>query len=199
VVTARIVIPQAQRATPEAADKFMERLRQSLMELPGVTSLALSGSTPFQGGLPINAFTLEQDTLPPGAPQPGAFRVQVTPGYLETLGLRLVEGRFYEEFREEIFPERFRDRRAVLLRSAPRKARGLADHHRRGEGYSAQRRGGEERQSVHLPGRPAGRAPGRRDYFPPDQPAGGRIRARAAGQGEGPRSYDLPPSTTDAP
>jgi hypothetical protein len=38
-----------------------------------------------------------QDTLPPGAPQPGAFRVIVTPDYLETLGLTLVEGRFYEE------------------------------------------------------------------------------------------------------
>jgi putative ABC transport system permease protein len=59
--------------------------------------VALSFSTPFQGGLPINAFTLENDTLPPGAPQPGAFRVIVTPGYAETLGLKVVEGRFYEE------------------------------------------------------------------------------------------------------
>ncbi len=97
VVTARIVIPQAHRATAEAADKFQERLRQALLEIPGVTALALSGSTPFQGGLPINAFTLEQDTLPPGSPQPGAFRVQVTPGYAETLGLKVLEGRFYEE------------------------------------------------------------------------------------------------------
>ncbi len=97
VVTARIVIPQAHRATPEAADKFQERLRQALLELPGVTSVALAGSTPFQGGLPINAFTLEEDTLPPGAPQPGAYRVQVTPGYAKTLGLKVLEGRFYEE------------------------------------------------------------------------------------------------------
>ncbi len=97
VVTARIVIPQAQRASPEAADKFMERLRQALLELPGVTSTALSSATPFQGGLPINAFTLEEDTLPPGSPQPGAFQITVTPGYLETLGLKLLEGRFYEE------------------------------------------------------------------------------------------------------
>lgn len=97
VVTARIIIPQAHRATAESADQFQERLRQSLQELPGVTSVALSGSTPFQGGLPINAFTLEQDTLPPGSPQPGAFRVQVTPGYAETLGLKVLEGRFYKE------------------------------------------------------------------------------------------------------
>lgn len=97
VVTARIVIPAAHRASAEAADLFQERLHHTLLELPGVTSVALAGATPFQGGLPINAFTLEEDTLPPGSPQPGAFRVQVSPGYAETLGLKLLEGRFYEE------------------------------------------------------------------------------------------------------
>ena len=97
VVTARIVIPASLRASAEAADKFMERLTLSLREIPGVTSMALAGSTPFQGGLPINAFTLEEDTLPPGSPQPGAFRLMVTSGYLETLGLKLKEGRFYED------------------------------------------------------------------------------------------------------
>jgi len=97
VVTARIIIPSAQRASAEAATKFQERLVQTLRELPGVTSTALSFSTPFQGGLPINAFTLEEDTLPPGSPQPGAFRVAVTPEYLTTLGLKLLEGRFYED------------------------------------------------------------------------------------------------------
>ncbi|HEY4247102.1 MAG TPA: ABC transporter permease [Lacunisphaera sp.] len=97
VVTARIVIPSAQRSTAEAATRFQERLTQSLSELPGVTSTALAFSIPFQGGLPINAFALEQDTLPPGSPQPGAYRVMVTPGYEKTLGLKLLEGRFYED------------------------------------------------------------------------------------------------------
>jgi predicted permease len=97
VVTARIALTRQHRASDEAANKIRERLLQALREIPGVTSVALSFSTPFQGGLPINAFALENDTLPPGAPQPGAFRVIVTPGYAETLGLKLVEGRFYEE------------------------------------------------------------------------------------------------------
>ena len=57
-----------------------------MREIPGVTSVALSFSTPFQGGLPINAFTLENDTLPPGSPQPGAFRVIVTPGTCKRWG-----------------------------------------------------------------------------------------------------------------
>ncbi len=97
VVTARIVIPAAHRANAEVAIKFQERLMLALKELPGVMSAALSASTPFQGGVGINAFTLENDTLPPGSPQPGAYQVLVTPGYLETLGLKLLEGRFYEE------------------------------------------------------------------------------------------------------
>ena len=97
VVTARLALTRQYRATPDAAIKIRERLFQAMREIPGVTHVALSFSTPFQGGLPINAFTLENDTLPPGAPQPGAFRVIVTPGYLDTLGLKLVEGRFYEE------------------------------------------------------------------------------------------------------
>jgi predicted permease len=97
VVTARIALTREHRASDEAANKIRERLLQAMRQIPGVTSVALAFSTPFQGGLPINAFTLENDTLPPGAPQPGAFRVIVTPGYLETLGLKLVEGRFYEE------------------------------------------------------------------------------------------------------
>ena len=80
VVTARIALTREHRASDEAANKIRERLLQAMREIPGVTSVALSSSTPFQGGLPINAFTLESDTLPPGSPQPGAFRVIVTPG-----------------------------------------------------------------------------------------------------------------------
>ncbi|HEY7186931.1 MAG TPA: ABC transporter permease [Vicinamibacterales bacterium] len=97
VVTARIALTREHRASDEASNSIRERLLQALKEIPGVTSAALSFSTPFQGGLPINAFTLENDTLPPGSPQPGAFRVIVTPGYAQTLGLKLVEGRFYED------------------------------------------------------------------------------------------------------
>ncbi len=97
VVTARIALTRQHRASPDAANAIRERLFQAMRQIPGVTSVALSFATPFQGGLPINAFTLENDTLPPGSPQPGAFRVIVTPGYAETLGLKLVEGRFYEE------------------------------------------------------------------------------------------------------
>jgi putative ABC transport system permease protein len=97
VVTGRVALPQQHRASDEAASGIRERLLQAMREIPGVTSVSLASATPFQGGLPINAFTLERDTLPPGAAQPGAFRVIVAPGYFETLGIQLVEGRFYTD------------------------------------------------------------------------------------------------------
>ena len=97
VVTARIALTRQYRATPDAANVIRERLFEAMRGIPGVTDTAISFSTPFQGGLPINAFTLENDTLPPGAPQPGAFRVIVSPGYEKALGLKMVEGRFYSE------------------------------------------------------------------------------------------------------
>jgi putative ABC transport system permease protein len=97
VVTARLALTRQHRASADAANSLRERLFQGMREIPGVTSVALSFSTPFQGASGINAFVLENDTLPPGSPQPGAFRIVVTPGYAQTLGLTVVEGRFYEE------------------------------------------------------------------------------------------------------
>ncbi len=96
VVMGRIAIPQSQRSSDDTARLLQERIEQAMKEIPGVTSVGLSGAVPFQGGLPINALTLANDTLPEGAPQPGAFQVTVTPEYFETLHVRLLEGRFLE-------------------------------------------------------------------------------------------------------
>ena len=137
VVTARIALTREHRASDDAANKFRERLLQAMREIPGVTSAALSFSTPFQGGLPINAFTLENDTLPPGAPQPGAFRVIVTPGYLRNAGAETGGGAFLRgggsrlpsaapvrrrrELRAEILSRWLRDRWTFRLWQPPGK------------------------------------------------------------------------------
>jgi putative ABC transport system permease protein len=95
VVTARISVPAPDRKTEQTERALQGRIEQALLEIPGVSAAALGGATPFRGALSINALVFAQDTLPPGAPQPSAFRVMVTPGYLETMKLALVEGRFF--------------------------------------------------------------------------------------------------------
>lgn len=94
LVTGRIAIPLAHRASDDAGRTLQQRVQQALLEIPGVTSAAAGIAVPFQGNIPVNAFTLFEDTLPPGSPQPGSNRVIVSPEYFATLKLTLVEGRF---------------------------------------------------------------------------------------------------------
>jgi predicted permease len=97
VVVGRLAVPLALRGSGSAARTLQARVKQVMSEIPGVTSVACSIATPFQGGgIPLNAFTLAEDTLPPGSPQPGANRVIVSPEYLDTLRLTLLEGRFIQ-------------------------------------------------------------------------------------------------------
>jgi putative ABC transport system permease protein len=184
-VTARIALTREYRASDEAASKIRERLLQAMREIPGVTSVALAASTPFQGGLPINAFTLERDTLPPGAPQPGAFRVLVTPGYLQTLGLKLVEGRFYEDadlvpgrrafvvdqsFARKFFPTALPSAASSALAAAPTSRK--TGRRSSGSSRDVPHNGVEEKsgQPVHLSSH-AGRTTGRIHAVRADDPA----------------------------
>jgi predicted permease len=96
VVVGRVAIPLAHRRDDAAAKAFQERTLAAMKEIPGVSSVALGFAVPFQGGLPLNAFTLFEDTLPPGSPQPGANRVIASADYAATLKLHLLEGRFLE-------------------------------------------------------------------------------------------------------
>jgi predicted permease len=97
VVVGRLALPGAYRGSDDAAKGIRERLRQALTEIPGVSGVAFSLSTPFRGGIGIGAMTLAEDPLPPGSPQPGAWYVTVSPEYFTTLKLRLVDGRFLEK------------------------------------------------------------------------------------------------------
>jgi putative ABC transport system permease protein len=95
VVTGRVSVPAAHRKTEEAERALQDRMVQALQDIPGASAVALGVATPFRGALPVNALNFEENALPPGSTQPSAFRVMVTPGYLATLKLTLIEGRFF--------------------------------------------------------------------------------------------------------
>jgi putative ABC transport system permease protein len=100
LLTARVALSAGYRGDgPDGgmrAQQFAQRLLTSLEEIPGVRA-SLATNTPFQGGLPINAFSLQNYTLPAGAPQPGAFHLGASPSYLETLRIPLKEGRWFTD------------------------------------------------------------------------------------------------------
>jgi predicted permease len=67
-----------------------------LRAVPGVTGAALGSSALFQGGSWNSTFTLEGHR-PNGTERVVAHNNSVSPGYFETLGMRLVAGRGFDE------------------------------------------------------------------------------------------------------
>ena len=95
LIAARVALPARYRPD-NGIGKFQERLLLSLREIPGV-AVSMATATPFETGLPINAFGLRDVSLPPGASQPGAFHLGASPTYLETLHIPLREGRWFND------------------------------------------------------------------------------------------------------
>lgn len=92
VVTFRVALPQSSYADSTRAIAFYDQLLQRVRAVPGVQSAGAATNLPLRGS---NSawYWIEGQPEPPDAEKPlVAFRV-VTPGYLETLRIRLVRGR----------------------------------------------------------------------------------------------------------
>ena len=97
VVTARIALTREHRASDEAANKIRERLFQAMREIPGVTSVALSVVHAVPGGTADQRVHPGERHAAAGFAAAGRVPGDRHAGYRETLGLKMVEGRFYEE------------------------------------------------------------------------------------------------------
>jgi putative ABC transport system permease protein len=92
-----IVFPE-----PAAAASFLDRTTAALRALPGVTQVSASSSLPLSGGANMNTVRF------PGAPgntgdqerdRPLVDRIHARAAYVETLRMRVVSGRGFEETR----------------------------------------------------------------------------------------------------
>ncbi len=92
------VVAGAQAGTPADADAGAEAQALSLLDdlraLPGVTHASLASGVPL-GGASAIFYSAEGMGAVDESNRPRAYVHRVTPGYVETLGLRLVEGRSF--------------------------------------------------------------------------------------------------------
>jgi putative ABC transport system permease protein len=93
VLTFRVAPPPSKYANGEATARFYDQLVERLEALPGVVSAAGISNLPLSGGGPI--LTTVIDEFPPAEGEfPPVFLIRrVTPGYFETMGIPVVEGR----------------------------------------------------------------------------------------------------------
>ncbi len=96
-VVFRVTAPPA--AYPEDADvvRFFRDARQALAGVPGVEGVGFGSRLPLAGGDSRITVTPDGLELVEGEPHPVAWHRLVTPGYLEAMGVQLVEGRIPSE------------------------------------------------------------------------------------------------------
>lgn len=96
VVTARINVPPSEIEAAAATMAFFQTLRDRLEAQPGVESVGFAQSAPLTSGLPFWGFELRD--RPGGEDGETVFAAhnQVSPGYLEAMGIELVEGRTFQ-------------------------------------------------------------------------------------------------------
>lgn len=78
-------------------DRFAEVTVEQLRAMPGVVNAGITSSIPLSGGTSTNSVMAEGRPPKPGEPPMTAMRVHVTPGYMETLRIPLLRGRYFDK------------------------------------------------------------------------------------------------------
>ncbi|HZJ55609.1 MAG TPA: ABC transporter permease, partial [Myxococcaceae bacterium] len=90
---ARVSLPTARYRTPAALRGFHDALRDRLVERDGEARLAMVNVLPLSGVNSRTDFDILDRPAPSRTAQPGAQTRWVNPGYFETAGVRVREGR----------------------------------------------------------------------------------------------------------
>jgi len=96
---ARVVVLQVHTTGFEddaATERFFDRALDAVRQTPGVRSAALTNQLPLSGDESVFGVNPEEDDSSEGEGG-GAYRHTVSPGYFETMGIRLASGRGLDE------------------------------------------------------------------------------------------------------
>ncbi|HEY8550487.1 MAG TPA: ABC transporter permease [Vicinamibacterales bacterium] len=136
LVTFGLSLPQSRYPDPVAVTDLYERLLGTLRQLPGVTSAAAMSGLPPLRDVNANDTDIDGYTAPPNGPFENVDFYQVaTAGYVETLGIPVVDGRAFTEadalgppvvlINETMAKTFWKDRSAIGGRIRPPSASGL--------------------------------------------------------------------------
>ncbi|MBO0719778.1 MAG: ABC transporter permease [Blastocatellia bacterium] len=95
LVTAQLSLTGDNYAKAEQRRAFFQRLEERLAALPGVERVALANSQPVWGFYSSGSFRIEGRPVPEPGKFPEIIFEPVSVGYFDTLGIRLLEGRFF--------------------------------------------------------------------------------------------------------
>jgi len=104
VMTARVSPPRSRYPNDADLRTFSARLLERVRALPGVSGAALSSSAPLGDDYSDSVILAEGYQMAPGESLVSPYRVEVTPGYFEALGMSLRAGRTFTDGDTETAP-----------------------------------------------------------------------------------------------
>jgi predicted permease len=97
VVTASIQLPRTRYGKDDAVRQFTDESLRRLRALPGISAAGATDTIPFGGNHSDSVIIAEGHQMEPGESVISPQQVTVTPGYFETMGARLISGRFFTD------------------------------------------------------------------------------------------------------
>ncbi len=97
VVTGAVRLPATRYPDDPALRHFTDEALRSVRALPGVVTAGATNSIPFGGNSNDSVIFAEGYQMKPGESLVSPYSVDVTPGYFEAMGVKLLRGRFFEE------------------------------------------------------------------------------------------------------
>ncbi len=95
LLTAQLGLRGANYANPPQRTRFYQQLEERLRTLPGVEQCGISGSQMVGGFNSSGGVVIDGQPEPPPGQLPEVFFEPVSPRYFETLGARLLAGRYF--------------------------------------------------------------------------------------------------------
>ena len=106
VLTASVSLPRARYADDHALINFTHEALRRLREVPGVSAVGATDTIPFGGNHSDSVIFAEGYQMKPGESVISPNAVDVTPGYFEAIGAKLVRGRFFDDRDHAIEPDK---------------------------------------------------------------------------------------------
>lgn len=97
VLTFYLPVPQGRFKEPEQITPYYKQLLEKIEAVPGIESAAVTTGLPLIGAGSVRPFRVVGAPLPaPGTPQNAGVQ-GVTHGYFDTFGIRVIQGRHFDE------------------------------------------------------------------------------------------------------
>ena len=104
VVTASVSLPRSKYTKPEDWRGFLNRALPAVRAIPGVTKAGATDVIPLSGNHNDEVILAEGYQMKPGESIISPFRMDISPGYFEAMGISMTKGRSFDERDNETAP-----------------------------------------------------------------------------------------------